>query len=232
MNRELQTFFDSLTAYVLILVFLGFSGFFTWLYGIDIFVSGQASLETFYQVAYWSLFVFIPALTMRSIAGEMKSGTLELLLTKPISDWELILGKFSSILVLVLISLAPTLIYYFSLWSIGSVDHSAIILGYVGLVLMSMVYISIGIMCSCLSSNPIVASISTVSIGIFFHYIFDFLSEGFVGFWAKLFNYLSLLNHFESISKGILDSKDLVFFFSIPILCLFSAKNILSNRKN
>jgi len=130
--RELNTFFDSLTAYVLILIFLGFSGFFTWIYGADIFFVGQANLNTFFTVAYWSLFIFIPVLTMKSIAGELKAGTLELLLTKPVSDWHLILGKFLSTFFLIGIALAPTVIYYFTLWAIGPVDHSAILLGYIG----------------------------------------------------------------------------------------------------
>lgn len=229
-TRELNSFFDSLTAYVLIVIFLGFSGFFTWIYGADVFFLGQANLNTFFTVAYWSLFVFIPALTMRSIAGELKAGTLELLLTKPVSDWQLILGKFLSTLLLIIIALAPTVIYYFTLWSIGPVDHSAILLGYIGLLLMSMVYISIGLLTSCLFSNPIVASLSALSIGIFFHIIFDVLAANFVGFFGSLFSYMSLSTHFESISRGVVDTKDLIYFLSIVFFCLYSSKQILSNR--
>ena len=229
-TRELNTFFDSLTAYVLIVIFLGFSGFFTWIYGADVFFLGQANLNTFFTVAYWSLFVFIPALTMRSIAGELKAGTLELLLTKPVSDWQLVLGKFLSTLLLIVIALAPTVIYYFTLWAIGPVDHSAILLGYVGLLLMSMVYISIGLLTSCIASNPIIASLSALSIGIFFHIIFDVLASNFVGFLGSLFSYMSLSTHFESISRGVVDTKDLIYFFSIVFLCLFCSKMILSNR--
>ncbi|MBI9056285.1 MAG: ABC transporter permease subunit [Labilibaculum sp.] len=229
-SRELSTFFDSLTAYVLIVIFLGFSGFFTWVYGADVFFVGQANLNTFFTVAYWSLFIFIPALTMRSIAGELKAGTLELLLTKPVSDWQLIFGKFLSTLMLIVIALAPTVIYYFTLWAIGPVDHSAILLGYVGLLLMSMVYISIGLLTSCIASNPIIAFLSALSIGVFFHIIFDVLASNFVGFLGGVFSYLSLSTHFQSISKGVVDTKDLVYFFSIIFFCLFTSKMILSNR--
>jgi ABC-2 type transport system permease protein len=228
--RELNTFFDSLTAYVLIIIFLGFSGFFTWIYGADVFFVGQASLSTFFTVAYWSLFIFIPALTMRSIAGELKAGTLELLLTKPVSDWQLILGKFLSTFFLISIALAPTLLYYISLWLIGPIDHSAVILGYVGLLLMSMVYISIGLLTSCLFSNPIVASLTAISIGIFFHIIFDVLASNFVGFLGSLFSFLSLSTHFESITRGVVDTKDIIYFCSIAFFCLYSSKMILSNR--
>ncbi|MDQ1769869.1 ABC transporter permease subunit [Labilibaculum sp. A4] len=229
-SRELSTFFDSLTAYVLIVIFLGFSGFFTWIYGADVFFVGQANLNTFFTVAYWSLFIFIPALTMRSIAGELKAGTLELLLTKPVSDWQLIFGKFLSTLLLIAIALAPTVIYYFTLWAIGPVDHSAILLGYVGLLLMSMVYISIGLLASCIASNPIIASLAALSIGIFFHIIFDVLASNFVGLIGSFFSYLSLSTHFESISRGVVDTKDLIYFFSLVFFCLFTSKMILSNR--
>lgn len=229
-SRELSTFFDSLTAYVLIVIFLGFSGFFTWIYGADVFFVGQANLNTFFTVAYWSLFIFIPALTMRSIAGELKAGTLELLLTKPVSDWQLVMGKFLSTLFLIVIALAPTVIYYFTLWAIGPVDHSAILLGYVGLLLMSMVYISIGLLTSCIASNPIIASLTALSIGIFFHIIFDVLASNFVGFFGSVFSYMSLSTHFESISRGVVDTKDLIYFFSIVFFCLFTSKLILSNR--
>lgn len=209
---------------------MGFSGFFTWIYGADVFFVGQASLSTFSTVAYWSLFIFIPALTMRSIAGELKAGTLELLLTKPVSDWQLILGKFLSTFFLISIALAPTLLYYISLWLIGPIDHSAVILGYVGLLLMSMVYISIGLLTSCLFSNPIVASLTAISIGIFFHIIFDVLASNFVGFLGSLFSFLSLSTHFESITRGVVDTKDIIYFCSIAFFCLYSSKMILSNR--
>ncbi len=229
-HRELNTFFNSLTAYVLIVIFLAFSGFFTWIYGADIFFVGQASLKTFFIVAYWSLFIFIPSLTMRSVAGELKSGTLELLLTKPVSDWQIILGKFLSTFFLICITLIPTLIYYITIWSIGPIDHATIILGYFALLLMSMFYISIGLLTSCLFSNPIVAFLSAISTGIFFHIIFDVLAANFIGFAGNLFSFLSLSTHFESVARGIVDTKDLIYFFSLSFFCLYSSKIVLSNR--
>ena len=97
-KRELQSFFDSLIAYILLVVFLGISGFFTWLFGSDIFLIGQATLQPFFSIAYFTLFFFIPALTMRMLAEEKRSGTIELLLTKPVTDWQVILGKFAAVL--------------------------------------------------------------------------------------------------------------------------------------
>src|SRR5690554_2676303 len=110
-KRELQTFFDSLIAYIMVGLFLGFSGFFTWLYGNDIFLVGQVSLRGFFAIASWTLFFFIPAITMRMLAEEKKIGTLELLLTKNVSDRQVVLGKFLATILLVCIALSATLIY-------------------------------------------------------------------------------------------------------------------------
>src|SRR5579863_3620342 len=144
-KRELQSFFDSLTAYIMLVVFLGFSGFFTWLYGSDIFLRNQADLSVFFGIAYWTLFFFIPAITMRMLAEENKSGTIELLLTKAVSDWQIIFGKFLACLILILIALALTLPYYVTVWKLGPVDHGAVWTGYLGLILMASTYISIGL---------------------------------------------------------------------------------------
>jgi len=216
--------------YVLIIMFLGFSGFFTWIYGDDIFFIGEANLNMFFKVAYWSLFFFIPSLTMRSLTGELRGGTLELLLTKPISYWQLILGKFFSTFILISMALAPSLIYYISLWSIGSVDHSAIILGYLGLLLMSMSYIAMGIFCSSLSDSPIIALLSTLFIGIFFHQIFETLGSTSLGVTGSVLSHLSMFTHFESISRGIFDLQDIIYFFSMIVFGLYASKVILLSR--
>src|SRR5215213_10041357 len=140
-KRELNSFFDSLIAYIILILFLGFSGFFTWLYGGDIFLIDQATLQPFFNIAFWSLFFFIPAITMRLIAEEKKTGTIELLLTKAVSDREVILGKFLSALLLVAIALLFTLPYVITVYNIGKLDIGQVLCGYVGLLLMSAVYI-------------------------------------------------------------------------------------------
>ena len=228
--KELKSFFDSLTAYLLIVFFLGFSGFFTWLSGSDVFFIGQASLQQFFAVAYWTLFFFIPALTMRMIAEENKSGTIELLLTKSITDWEVVLGKFLSCLLLIAIALVLTIPYYITAANIGNVDHGAVLCGYLGLLLMSMVYISIGLVASSVTNNQIVAFLLSLFIGIFFHIIFNVLSADFTGLIAEVFNYLDLQTHFESISRGVIDSKDIIYFLSISLFGLILAENMVSKR--
>src|SRR5215213_7357954 len=126
-KREVAAFFDSLIAYVIIVVFLGLSGFFTWLFGNNVFFVNQADLGMFFSIAYWTLFFFIPAITMRTLAEELKSGTFEMLSTKGVSDWQIVTGKFLACLILVGIALACTLPYYFTVNRLGSIDHGAVI---------------------------------------------------------------------------------------------------------
>jgi len=230
-KHELQTTFDSLIAYIMIISFLGFSGFFTWFFGGDIFYVNQASLSTFFNVSYWTLFFFIPALTMKLIAEEKKAGTMEMLLTKPITERQILWGKFLAILLLIIIALALTLPYYITVWSLGPIDHGAVWSGYLGLILMSAAYISIGIFTSCLTNNQIVAFLLALLIGIFFHVIFSMLSSNFTGSISSVFNYLSLSTHFESISRGVIDSKDIIYFLSVIFLGLTGSEAILMKRK-
>ena len=229
-KRELQSFFDSLIAYIILILFLGFSGFFTWLYGSDIFLVGQASLQSFFSVSYWTLFFFIPALTMRLLAEEKKSGTIELLLTKAVTDREVVIGKFLSALLLVSIALAFTIPYVITINSIGNMDLGQVLCGYLGLLLMSAAYISIGLYASSITSNQIVAFLLTLLIGMFFHLIFDVLAGNFSGVIGQVINTLSLSNHFDSISRGVLDSRDLIYFGSLILMGLLLSELSLTKR--
>ena len=229
-KREFRTFFDSLAAYILLVVFLGLSGFFTWLFGSDIFFVGQATLMPFFSVAYWTLFFFIPALTMKMLAEEKRSGTLELLLTKPISDWQVVVGKFLSVLMLIVVALLLTIPYYISVSFLGPIDHGSVWSGYLGMILMSMAYTSIGLFASSITNNQIVAFLLALFIGVFFLIIFDVLASSFTGTIGYLFNYLSLSTHYESISRGVVDSKDFIYFLSITFIGLLLADSVLSKR--
>jgi ABC-2 type transport system permease protein len=229
-RRELQSFFDSLIAYILLVVFLGISGFFTWLFGSDIFLVGQASLRSFFSIAYWTLFFFIPALTMRLLSEEKRSGTIELLLTKAITDRQIVFGKFFSTLILIIIALLFTLPYVITVASIGNIDIGGVICGYLGLILMSGVYISIGLFASSITQNQIVAFLIALFIGIFFHLIFNLLSGNMTGIIGQVLNSLSLRVHFESMSRGVIDSSDLIYFLSLIFLGLFLAEISLSKR--
>lgn len=229
-KRELQAFFDSLIAYIMLVLFLGFSGFFTWLYGADIFLVGQASLGSFFDIAFWTLFFFIPAITMRMLAEEKNTGTIELLLTKAVTDRQVIVGKFVACFALVAIAIAFTIPYYITLANIGNVDHGAVLCGYLGLLLMSAAYISIGLFTSSITNNQIVAFLLALFIGLFFHIIFNVLASNLTGFAGQLFHTLSLSVHFESLARGVLDTKDIVYFLSIAGIGLILAESGLTKR--
>lgn len=230
-RRELGSFFDSLVAYIMLVAFLGFSGFFTWLFGSDIFLVKEASLQVFFGVAFWTLFFFIPAITMRQLAEEKKTGTIEMLLTKSVNNRQLVIGKWLACFLLVAIALAFTLPYYITVASIGDIDHGATITGYLGLLLMSAVYISIGIFASSVTNNQIVAFLLALLIGIFFHFIFGVLAGGTSGMVSEILNTLSLNNHYESISRGVIDSKDLIYFVSVALFGLFLSEYMISKKK-
>ncbi len=229
-RRELRSNFDSLMAYILIVLFLGFTGFFTWLSMGNIFARGQADLSGFFGIAYWSLFLLIPALSMKLLAEEHKSGTIELLLTKAVNDWQVVAGKFLSTLLLILVALALTLPFYITVAQLGPIDHGAIWCGYLGLILMSSAYISIGVFASSITSNQIIAFLLALFIGIFFHVIFGLVSQGLSGTLSELFAYLNLNTHYESITRGVIDSKDIIYFLTIIVAGLVSAETVLTRR--
>lgn len=229
-KRELNSFFDSLTAYIMIVLFLGFSGFFTWISGSDIFLIGQASLRSFFAIAYWTLFFFIPALTMRLIAEEKKTGTIEILLTKAVTDRQVILGKYLATLILISIALAFTLPYVVTVSKLGNLDAGGVLCGYLALLLMSAAYSSIGLFTSSITNNQIVAFLSALFIGLFFHIIFEIIASGMSGLAGQITNSLSVTYHFESLSRGVVDSKDLVYFGSIIFMGLFLTEVSLAKR--
>jgi ABC-2 type transport system permease protein len=229
-KKELRSFFDSLMAYIMIILFLGFSGFFTWLYGGDVFLVNQASLQSFFSIAFWTLFFFIPAVTMGLLADEKKSGTIELLITKPISYWQIIFGKFLSAFLLIAITLALTIPYYITVASIGKIDHGAVWMGYLGLLLISASYISIGLFASSITNNQIVSFLIALFIGIFFHLIFGLIGSSMGGIMNTIFSYLSLLTHYDSMSRGVIDSKDLIYFASVILLGLIGTEIALVKK--
>ncbi|WP_456459518.1 ABC transporter permease [Reichenbachiella sp.] len=230
-RRELASFFDSLIAYVIIIMFLGFTGFFAWVNpSSNVFLMGQANLQVFFQIGFWTLFFFIPALTMKMLAEETRSGTIELLSTKAISDWEIVTGKFMACLLLVLIALTCTIPYYATVSQLGSVDHGAVIGGYMGLLLLSAGYISIGLFASSITNNQIVAFLIALLIGIFFQLLFDIMGFTFRGAVGNVLNYLSMRTHFDSLSRGVIDSRDLIYFFSVIGVGLTFAQAMLSRR--
>lgn len=230
-KKELRSYFDSLIAYIMLILFLGFTGFFTWLYGADVFYSQQASLDSFFNISYWTLFFFIPALTMRMFAEENRLGTLEFLLTKPISDWQIVLGKFWATFILIALALLLTLSFGITVAFLGNIDTGATISGYLGLLFMSAAYISIGLLASSISNNQIVALLIALFISIFFHIIFNVLANSLGGTLGMIFDYLSLSSHYDSISRGVIDLKDILYFISIVFVGLIGTEAVLARKR-
>lgn len=229
-RRELATFFDSLMAYIIMVVFLGLSGFFTWMFGSDIFFVGQASLGVFFNIAFWTLFFFIPAITMRTIAEERRSGTLELLLTKPLNDFEIITGKWLACLALIFFMLILTLPYYFTVAALGNIDHGVVFSGYFALLAISAVYISIGILASSVTDNQIVAFILSLSIAFVFHVLFDVFASILPGSASYISNFLSINNHFQVMTRGIIAVENITYLSSVTISALLLAAISLKRR--
>lgn len=229
-RKELNSFFDSMTAYILLVLFLGFSGFFTWLFGNDIFMMNEANLHVFFSWGFWTLFFFIPGLTMRSVAEEINSGTIELIGTKAVAPIHIIAGKFLACWLLVIIALALTLPYYFTVMTLGKIDHGEVWGGYLGLILVSGAYISIGIFASSISKNQIIAFLITLFIGIFFQLIFDLISRVFTGLPAAILSYLSVFNHYGSLLRGVFDLRDIIYFLSLISIGLLLGNYMVSRR--
>ena len=230
-KRELQSYFDSLMAYILLILFLGFSGFFTWIYGSDVFFIKQATLMPFFSIAYWSLFFFIPALTMRLLSEENRMGTIELLLTKPVSNWQVLVAKYLASLLLIIVALVLTTPYIISVSSIGNLDMGQVISGYLALILFSSMMIGIGLFTSSIGSNQIVSYLLALFIGIFFQIIFQMLGQNMLGITGHLLDYLSTSSHFESMTRGVIDSRDVLFFMGITFLSLVFSEIMLIRKR-
>ncbi len=229
--KEFNSYLDSISGYIVLILFLGLSGFFTWLGKSNVFYINQADLYGFFAVAFWTLFFFVPALTMRSFAEEQNTGTLEILLTHPVNFWQVVLGKALGAFYLILLTLALTLPYYITVALIGKIDNGATISGYIGLLFLSAAYISIGIFSSTLSRNQIVAFLIALGIGIFFQLIFSLMADVTKGWLSSLLNFLSFRTHYETISRGVIDTKDLVYFLSVIYFFLYASVTVLYVRK-
>jgi ABC-2 type transport system permease protein len=226
-RRELQSYFNSPVAYVVIIVFLAIIG---WFFTSSLFLINVASLTTVFEIVPWVFIGFVPAITMRLLAEEKKAGTIELLVTKPIKDVEIVLGKFFAAWTLLAAALAPTFIYLLAIAPIGDVDPGPVFAGYLGLLLMGGVYVAVGLFASSLTENQIVAFIVTLLIvlGLFLvDKMLIFLPEGF----STTLEFLSVDHHFNSIARGVVDSRDLIYFVSVMGFSLLLATKSLERRK-
>jgi len=230
-KREINAYFNSMVAFILIIAFLILTGYFTWFNSnADIFFRKQADLGIFFNIAYYIFLIFIPALTMRQLAEEKKTGTIELLLTKAVSNRQIVLGKFVACLAIIGATLLFTIPYYITVSNIGNIDHGATISGYFGLLLIGASLTSIGLFASSITNNQIVAFLVALFINLIFFFIFGFLANSNTGILGSIFETLNIQTHYDSISRGLIDTKDLIYFASIISLGLLLAELNISKR--
>ncbi|TZF82180.1 gliding motility-associated ABC transporter permease subunit GldF [Pedobacter sp. BS3] len=236
-RKEIAAYLGSLVAYIIIGIFLLVAGLFLWVFPDTAIPDyGYAGLDSFFNIAPYLFMFLIPAITMRSFAEERKEGTFELLATWPLTDWQIIMGKYLGSLAIVLLALLPTLIYYYTVYHLGAVtgniDTGAVIGSYIGLLLLGAGFTAIGIFASSLTKNQIIAFAIAVFLSFF----------AFSGF-ASLSNLIALQSvdtmiaslgisqHYEAVSRGVLDTRDLVYFLSFSALFLVLTKTVLAGRK-
>jgi ABC-2 type transport system permease protein len=236
LTKEFNAFLNSLIAYVATAVFLTVVGLLMWVFPeTSILEFGYADMSPLFSFGPYVLMFLIPAITMRSFAEERKSGTMEMLFTKPLTDWQIIGGKFLASFILVGLAILPTVIYYFSIRSLGSppanLDTPGIIGSYIGLVLLGAVFCAIGVMSSALTSNQIVSFIVAAFLSFLLFSGFDSLSV--LSAWSEFsltIRQFGLLYHYESLSRGLVDSRDIIYFVSIALLMLLITRIILGAR--
>ncbi|OFY83825.1 MAG: gliding motility-associated ABC transporter permease subunit GldF [Bacteroidetes bacterium RIFCSPLOWO2_12_FULL_35_15] len=238
LKKEIRSFLSSLIGYITIIVFLLVISLSMWVWKSDsnVLDNGYATIEPLFIIAPWVFLFLIPAITMRSFADEKKAGTIELLLTRPLTDLQIILAKYFAGFVLVLFSLLPTLIYYYSIHRlgnpIGNIDTGGMWGSYIGLLFLGAAFVSIGIFASAITDNQVVSFILAVFLSFMIYTGFDFLSS--FALFGKIDNIILALginSHYVSMSRGVIDTRDVIYFASLIVLFIFGTRTVLESRK-
>ncbi|MCH2043815.1 MAG: gliding motility-associated ABC transporter permease subunit GldF [Saprospiraceae bacterium] len=237
-KKEVNLFLSSLIGYATISVFLLLTGLFMWVFpDYSVITYGYASLDSFFGMAPYIFLFLIPAITMRAFSEEIQTGTIELLVTRPLSQWEILLGKYLACVFLVTLSILPTFLYFYSVYQlgdpVGNIDVGATVGSYIGLVSLGAVFVAIGIFASSLTSNQIIAFITSFFLCAFFYEAFGSLSrlELFFGTLDTIIESIGIKYHYRSISRGLVDTRDLVYFLSMIIVFLVSTNAVLQQRR-
>lgn len=237
LKKEITVFFSSLTGYIAIVVFLTAISLFMWVFpgNFNVLEKGYANLDTLFIIAPWVFMFLIPAVTMRSFSEEWRNGTIELLLTKPLSSWQIILAKFFAGLTIVLFSIIPTFLYYFSVKQLSiapGIDEGATWGSYFGLIFLTSGFVAIGIFASAISKNQIVAFISGVFLSFFLFVGFEQISSFAIGAGIDSFLLkLGINEHYIAMSRGVIDTRDLIYFISLSAFFLLLTKLKLDSLK-
>ena len=236
--KEIRSFLSSLTGYIVMIIFLAITGLFLWVIPSEsnILDYGYANLDGLFIIGPFVFLFLVPAVTMRSFADERKSGTIELLFTRPLTDFQIVWAKYLAAVMLVLFSIIPTLIYFVTVYRLGippgNIDSGGFWGSFIGLFLLGAVFASIGIFSSSVSDNPVVSFVLAVIISAFMYLGFEFIySLEWLGHIDLFIKSLGISDHYSSISRGVIDTRDLIYFFSVIGLFLFLTKFSLSARK-
>jgi ABC-2 type transport system permease protein len=250
LQKEIRSFFSSLIAYIVVGSFLAAMGMMVWVLdigGLTILNYGYADLSKFFMVSPFIFMFLVPAITMRSFAEEKKTGTIELLFTRPISDWNIILGKYMAACLLLVFALLPTFIYFYSVYDLSTVeiksktgeivlkttmDVAGIAGSYIGLLLLGMTFTAIGIFASSITKDQIVAFVLAVFLCFVLYFGFEGLSRlDETADWAYFVKQIGIDFHYQALSKGLIDSRNIIYFVSAITIVLFSTKIVLESRK-
>ncbi len=236
--KEIRSFLSSIIGYIFILIYLIASGLFHWIisYDTNLLESSETDLIPFFNLSPMIFLILIPAITMRSIAEERRTGTIELLFTRPISDLQILLAKYFASVTLLVIALIPTLVYYISMYNLGNpvgiIDTGATITSYIGLILLGATFVSIGIFASSITNSQIVAFILGMFLcWIFFSGLTLIGSFNLMGSFDSVLQYCGMSSHYDSIKKGVIDSSDIVYFISIITLFMYTALTVIKTLK-
>lgn len=237
-KKEIRTFLSSLIGYVVIIVFLLINGLFLWVFQGDfnILDFGYANMDGLFMIAPFVFLFLIPAITMRSFSEEKRVGTIEMILTKPLTDFQIVMAKYLAGLTLVVFSLLPTLIYMFSVYRLGlppgNMDMGGTWGSYIGLLFLGASFVAIGLFSSTLTDNQIVSFIIGVFLSGFLYIGFEFIySLDWLGNLDLLIKSLGINSHYTSMSRGVIDTRDVIYFLSVIVLFIFLAKHSLERRK-
>ena len=226
-RREIRTYFNSPVAYIVVTVFTVITGY---LFFSQLFTEKQAELRAMFGFMPFLFMFMVPAVTMRLLADEKSSGTLELLSTMPVRDWEVVVGKFLAALALVATAIGLTLVFAISVKMLGPLDRGPAIGGYIGLLLMGGAFVAIGVMCSAFTRNSIVAFIGAFGV-CFALYLFGRLTQFMPESIRPVIAFLSIDGHFDNIGRGVVDSRDVIYYLSVIATCLLLATTALESRR-
>lgn len=238
LKREISGFFSSLSGYLVLIVFLAVTGLSLWVFPgvLNIPESGYASLDSLFYIAPWVFLFLVPAITMRSFSEETRSGTIELLLTKPVSELKVVLAKFLAAVILICIALLPCIVYFISVWRLGNppgnLDTGAIYGAMIGLLLLGAVYAAIGTFTSSFTDNQVVAFILAAVVCFIFYEGFDALAQLISSpVLQDIISSFGIKEHYASISRGVVDSRDVIYFALIILVFLLATRLKLQSRK-